>query len=263
MDISRIPLGNLEYFINEDHCCGRGYSIGEEETKQSLQGQIYNNHHLVEDLSDLREDMASLATTEFEQREIEATLASFSGMEPWRIGETMAECWLENHRNCVFPWRMQADIRSLKASLPGTDLVGMTSQDDIVCFAFGEVKTSGSDDTPPSVVYGEKGLPYQLKALYESDDQRRQLILHLGIHIRRTDYFSMYKEAICSHIRGRVYCYWGIMLRDTDPTLKDLEYSVTQLSSYAAEDRPAEFVALYLGVAINDWPTYCRWEARP
>jgi hypothetical protein len=82
MDSGRIPLGELKYIFNEDHCYGRGYSIEEEETKQSLQGQIYDNHHLVEELSDLREDMASLATTEFEQREIAATLASFMGWNP-------------------------------------------------------------------------------------------------------------------------------------------------------------------------------------
>lgn len=252
-----IPQGNVEYSIGADPCCGWGFSLTRAEMCSALENRVRPSHHSAEELAALKKELADLAGTGFTSDEIEATMTSFTGMEPWRIGETLAECWLEDNRQCHFPWKTQHDVRSLKASLPGTDLVGITRYGGDIRFAFGEVKTSCDKHTPPRVIYGEKGLAFQIKNLRSSKAQRRQLIQNLGIRAQNTKWFPMYKEAFIAHLEEK-YHYWGMLLRDTTPSTSDLEYAVDELKDSASTDTPVEFIALYSELPISEWPEYCR-----
>ncbi|MCL6444132.1 MAG: hypothetical protein K6T83_11865 [Alicyclobacillus sp.] len=251
-----IPEGNVEYAIGVDPCCGMGFSLSCIEMRSALENRVRASHHSVEQLTALKKELADLADTGFASDELEATMTSFNGMEPWRIGETLAECWLEDNRDCHFPWKNQHDLRSLKASLPGTDLVGMTRYGGEVHFAFGEVKASSDTHAPPRVIYGEKGLVFQVGGLRACKDQRRQLIQNLGIRARNSTWFPMYKEAFRAHLTGK-YRYWGILLRDTAPSTSDLEYAVNEFIDGASTETPVEFVALYSELPISEWPEYC------
>jgi hypothetical protein len=146
-----MPKGISQFTIGASPCLGIGYSITKKDIENALKGKVYENHHSTDDLENLRFEL-NLEDTGFGDAELNETFTSFNGLEPWRIGESFAESWLEVHRQCLFPWKTQFDIRSLKASLPGVDMVGITNRGNEQYFAFGEVKTSSDSNNPPGVM---------------------------------------------------------------------------------------------------------------
>lgn len=249
--MSLLARGELAFEIKGRFGYGSGYLISLANMVAGLQGRISRAHHSTAHRNTLKSQLTELADTGFEIDELEATLSSFHGVEPWRVGETLAECWLEDHRECSFPWKNQHDIRSLKASLPGTDLVGLAENKGNIYFAFGEVKTSSDTNSPPQVVYGDKGLTFQVNSLKKSARQRRQLIQNLGFRGITPEY----KQAFKSHLRGK-YQYWGMLIRDTIPSEKDLQYSINNIEESHTEST-VEFIALYSGLPIPEWPGLC------
>ena len=83
----------------------------------------------------------------------------------WAVGEALAESVLadDDTREICWPWNLVRDRRTLKASLPGADLVGFCNEGDAVLLLFGEVKTSSDASTPPNVMNGSGGMAWQLK----------------------------------------------------------------------------------------------------
>jgi len=177
-----VPAGDEIYTLGRGNCIGVGYEVSLAQTQQALSGEVAEKHHSVAEREALMEELDAIAQTGFEADELKATLASFALVEPWRIGETFADCWLSANRNCIFPWDTRLDHRTLKASLPGTDSVGLSRINGDILFAFNETKTSSHEQSPPSVMKGNKSPQYQLIKLIDSKEQRRQLVQNLGVH---------------------------------------------------------------------------------
>lgn len=254
--------GALQYDVGVHPCCGRGYAHSEAETSEYLAGRVARAHCSIDEFEELEAALQDLAVTAFEQENLRATLQTDVGTEAWRLGETVAECWLEDRRDCLFPWKTQHDLRSLKGSLPGADLVGLAGNGDNTCFAFGEVKTSSDKNTPPGVIYGQKGLTFQLRHLKLSERQRRQIIRNLGHRAHRSSWFPRYRGAVSAHLKGR-YRYWGVLVRDTEPSEADVTSSVNNLAEHSSDETPVEIVALYVGVPIPEWGNHCVTEPKP
>jgi hypothetical protein len=70
-------------------------------------------------------------------------------------------------------------------------------------------------------------------------------------------WFLNYKNAFVSHMQDKYY-YWGMLIRDTLPSLKDVEYSVNQTINLVSQNIPTEFIAIYSELPIIDWPKHCR-----
>jgi len=111
--------------------------------------------HDTEGADDFEVHLRGLANTGFARDSLGAILASEVPEErDWAIGEAMAEAHLKQAHNVVWPWNMERDKRTPKASLPGADLVGFKVDGDVIRLALGEVKTSSDKNTPPNVMSG-------------------------------------------------------------------------------------------------------------
>ena len=124
-----------------------------------------------------------LSGSEFDPERLEAVLASKTDnvIETWKLGESLGQCFLEDARACFFPWPVYLDLRNPTASPAGADLVGFTEDEKGHRFAFGEVKTSTENATPPRVVTKEgDGLRAQLKTLCGVAETRSNLVKYLA-----------------------------------------------------------------------------------
>jgi len=118
-----------------------------------------------ENVAQVEADLRDLATTDMETETIERLLRSTSPVKPWEVGEAMAECLLEDFYGVIWPWNMERDKRTPRASLPGADLVGFWQEGDDVYLVLGEVKTSEDIHTPPNNMTGRSGMIKQLEGL--------------------------------------------------------------------------------------------------
>jgi hypothetical protein len=86
--------------------------------------------------------LGGLANTAFATDRLTAALNAVTPVKDWQVGESLAEAYLVDHKDCEFPWPTGRDLRNPKASPAGADLVGFQKHGKSQRFAFGEVKTS-------------------------------------------------------------------------------------------------------------------------
>jgi hypothetical protein len=121
--------------------------------------------------------LTGVATTEFAVTAVQQILRTTRQVEPWRVGEAIAEVYLVEHRHCEFPWPGGRDLKNPVSSPAGTDLVGFQLPAEAsVRFSFDEVKTSNHQNYPPSLVYGRHGLKQQLENLRDSTAVKDALV---------------------------------------------------------------------------------------
>ena len=192
--------------------------------------------------------LAQVTTTEFLKDGLEKVLASSDTIKDWQVGEAIAECYLERHRNCSFPWPDGRDVRRPKSSLPGADLVGFIKEQGKTRFVFGEVKTSHERKWPPQVCRGRSGthgLGVQVKDLCSDERIKAKIFKYLG---HRADAFSeQYRDAAKQFLvdRNDVHVV-GFLVRDVEPKSDDLKSLVRDISVVRSGTTSVEFFALYL-----------------
>ncbi|MFV9691942.1 MAG: hypothetical protein ACNY01_13410 [Desulfobacteria bacterium] len=116
-----------------------------------------------EGTADIAALLESVPGTDFTGDEIARILDNDTPPKDWEVGEgeAIAEAYLTHHRDSFFPWPDGRDIRKPKSSLPGADLVGFHKNNEKTRFAFGEVKTSKENKTPPTNCTIWRSLPEQ------------------------------------------------------------------------------------------------------
>lgn len=110
--------------------------------------------------------LRGLANTGFARDNLNEILAAAIPEErDWAVGEAMAEAYLAREHQITWPWNMERDKRTPKASLPGADLVGFVTVGAVVRLVLGEVKASTDPSTPPNVMHGRSGMGHQIDHL--------------------------------------------------------------------------------------------------
>lgn len=178
---------------------------------------------------------------------------SETSLEPWEIGEVLAEVLLEDVEGAFFPWPPSWDKRVSSASLPGPDLVGFVGEVGSEEFVFGEAKTSDAADVVNSVIYGDDGLRAQVERLLTSEERRSVLIGWLLVRAESRDWKAQFDRALTAYAerpsRARVV---GVLLSgsDADPShLAPIKTRCVELSSPFA----VSLVAFYFPIAAKDW----------
>ncbi len=200
------------------------------------------------------EDIAlNIGQTEFDANLLKNVISTDLDPLAWRIGECMAECFLENQRAAKFYYNSSRDKKNQRANLAGADLVGFIDLDGKTTFLFGEVKTSGSKESPPPVMYGESGMTSQLENI-KNISVRYELIRWMAykIHYADNDLFKKdFEEALKNHYpksQGKMYNLVGVLVRDIEPSQRDLK---RQYETFKVD--PEIFLtlyALYLPISI-------------
>jgi hypothetical protein len=203
-------------------------------------------------------DLAALASTDMAVNTLKRILqASAPDPEPWEIGESLAECLLEEEHDIKWPWNMERDKRTPKASLPGADLIGFIKISDTIMFVLGEVKTSGDQSSPPNIMYGRSGMIHQLDRLANNLQIHFSLIKWLFVRCKNTEFWPLFQEATRNYLSsgGKKVALFGILMRDTIPNQFDLMSRATALSAVVQEPTNVGLYAWYLPHPINNWPS--------
>jgi hypothetical protein len=198
--------------------------------------------------SKIEEYLGGVAKTAFAADQLKTALNATCPVKDWQVGESLAEAYLVDHRDCEFPWPTGRDLRNPNASPAGADLVGFQKYGVTRRFAFGEVKTSGEEKWPPQVVTGRHGLAKQLELLRDSEQTKHHLvIIYLGHRAPNSSWESSYKESVIRYFKDSSdVSLFGFLIRDVAPNTGDLQSRAKTLAKGCPKETSIELNAVYL-----------------
>lgn len=230
---------------------------GQDKLNAFLSGPTRNRLFDAEQQTQYEADLRALAVTGMASDTLMQLLASTPDKEPWEVGETLAECLLEEELGVKFPWNSERDKRTPKASLPGADLVGLIEDGDEALLVLGEVKTSSDANTPPQVMSGKSGMIHQLDTLATNISIHNCLLKWLHPRCKNTDHWPLYEKAVKKYLAsgGRAIKLIGMLMRDTEPNELDLKNRAKHLATNVSAPTEVELNAWYFPTPIENWPT--------
>lgn len=226
-----------------------------DECSTYLSGPVAGRVRDTQAIDDLVRDLQGLATTSMQAEMIEKLLATEGPREAWEVGEAMAECLLEDELGVVWPWNMNRDRRTPRASLPGADLVGFVNRGSGAELAFGEVKTSFDEETPPGVMTGRTGMIHQLEELATNREHHFTLLKWLHARCKGTPLWPSFVEASHRYIQsdGGALFLCGVLMRDTTPSELDLKNRAIAVSAKVNAPAAVHLTAWYVPLKIDTW----------
>lgn len=242
-----VAAGNVIYRLGNPPCTGIGLVWTEGELGEAIGARVAEVLFDDEGIAQIEEIFSGPDETGFPQDELKQILRKSRHVENWRVGEAIAEAYLEDHRDCFFPWPVNRDVRKGGSSLPGADLIGIGKDTTGYCLAFGETKTSGQVRYPPSVMYGPDGLRAQLEDLRDNKAFKSDLFKYLGFRSAGTSWRPLFEAAGKRYLENPSdVMLFGVLVRDVSPNEKDLQASVQQLAENCPDKTRIELVAIYL-----------------
>ena len=237
-----------------------GYEVTDEDAFCSfLAGPVQERAEDAEEKSAFEDELQALATTGMGTEFLAEFLEATPDDKDWEVGEAFAETVLaqDASREVLWPWNEVRDRRTPRASLPGADLVGFCRDDDGFCLLFGEVKTSGDTGSPPQVMYGNKGMTWQLEANATQLGIQHSLLRWLRCRCTSPTLKSVYREAVGRYLNsgGKDLLIIGVLLRDTTCNEKDVKSRARHLAGCLDSPTRVEVFAWYLPLAIAKWPS--------
>lgn len=201
-------------------------------------------------------DLRALATTQMASATLSRLLAASNEPSPWEVGEALAECLLTDIWGALWPWNAERDKRTPRASLPGADLVGLVKLDGTVYLLLGEVKSSSDVHAPPQVMMGNSGMIHQVDRLASSLSIQQSLLKWLHVRCKDTELWPLYQEAMAYYLKtgGRQLMLCGMLMRDTEPTDRDLAGRAEVLVKTVSDPTRVRLQAWYCPAPIPTWP---------
>lgn len=213
--------------------------------------------------ADFTSHLNSLASTGFAQNSLRAILdAEHPEERDWAVGEAVAEAWLEREHGVVWPWNMERDKRTPKASLPGADLVGFVTRGSETRLALGEVKCSSDVNTPPNVMIGRSGMTHQLENLATDVGLLHTLIRWLQPRCRGNSAERYFNSAISLLLQSgnTAITLFGVLVRDTIPNELDLRSRGQHLGGVVNTPTGCHLFALYLPCSVASLPDHVKGD---
>lgn len=242
---ARVPKGTVVYRVGADPCVGTGIEWTSEESRDALGGPVADVLHDAIGSQIFAEALGPLAQAEFDMGKINA-IANQEPEQTYRIGESIGEAYLSAWRDCTFPWRVSRDLRRPTASPAGPDLVGLKIEAGDHYLVFGEVKTSGENVYPPSVMRGQSGLVQQLEDLRADRALQRFLVRNLLFRCAG-QVRDRFIAAVRRHTADPNDCrFFGVLVRDVLPDERDLRHAVSHLGHDCPDVTRVEVIGIYL-----------------
>lgn len=234
----------LEYRLPADgHSC-EGWSYGQD-FEGYVRTRVKDRCADGEGSKKLAERARDAKVAGFDQSLLSDMLEAKPPDKPWKVGECLAECFLEDHEQASLPNPRRA-LKNPRASPAGADLVGFSKKWNVAVFLFGEVKTSGSAKSPPSVV---SGMASQLKDVMSDESDRQDLIRWLALSVDDSELQDL-SDAVKNYSEGK-YAVAGVLIRDTEPLKSDLASVCSELCKRVAAGALFALYALYMPVSIE------------
>lgn len=249
---------SIKYLDNINQVSWCGITVDDEdEFNIFMSTDVASRVHDEEATAELTAQLRGLATTGFDHSNIDLILAAeVPETRDWAIGESLAETYLAQKHDIIWPWNMERDKRNPNASLPGTDLIGFKVVGEEVRLAFGEVKSSTDTKSPPGVTIGRKGLIGQLENLLNELSLITVLLKWLWPRCKKTQYQEYFQKACVQLIRSgnRNIALFGILIRDTAPNELDLKNRAESLADSVLNPATCELIAIHIPCKISDLP---------
>lgn len=260
-----VSQGTETYVADIAPVRARGLSYTDAELDEALSGDVADVVYDTSGTTGALDLLASVATTDFEAGELRKILEEQTVPEDWRVGEALAQVFLTQHRKCEFPWPASRDLRNPVSSPAGTDLVGFSEMAASVKFAFGEVKTSGQAQWPPSLMYGRHGLKKQMEELRDSFEVRDALFRYLVLHATGATWEEKFKTAATAYVKSKTnVVLFGVLIRDVVPSADDLKARAAALADSCPADMTIELYGFYMPAdSIPTLPTRCKKQELP
>jgi len=251
-------LANTSYESQNRQVSWRGVSMTDGDTFESfMTNDVASRLHDEEGTEEFETHLRGLATTGFARKSLDEILAAEVPEErDWAIGEAIAEAYLGREYEITWPWNMERDKRTPKASLQGADLVGFEVNGENVRLALGEVKTSSDENTPPYVMNGRSGMTHQLDNLANNMALINQLLKWLWMRCKGSEHEAPFNAAITLFLDSgnRAIALFGVLVRDTQPNERDLKARGQTLAGTLHDPTTCQLIAIYLPCAIQDLP---------
>ena len=241
-----VAVGTTAYGYGATQCSGTGLQWTKEDVDAALEGDVAAALFDDEGAAEIASIITGLRETGFAQKRLGQILNPQRRFADWRVGEAIAESYLVCHRSCYFPWPPNRDKRNIRASLPGADLIGFSTDAAGNCLVFGEVKTSGQSKYPPDVVHGSGGLSRQLKDLRDCKSLRDDLFRYLAYRAVGASWRPRFETASRRYIQESAVRIYGFLVRDVPPQVRDLRSTVERLGQDRPDGTVIELLALYL-----------------
>lgn len=243
-----MPDPLLSYDISTPPVIAHGLSYDDGQVGEILEGSVKDILQDKAGNEELQALLGSVVSTDFEQEGLSELLADETIPNNWRVGEAIAEAFVASKGTCVFPWPTGRDLKNLNASPAGCDLTGFQPVDDEALpyrFAFGEVKTSEHNQSPPSVM---NSLGKQLHGLRDNRQVKDALCRYLGHHATRADWEPMFKSAAKRYLSSNTtdIAVYGVLVRDIEPNALDISGRARALAVNCPQQTDIEMYALYL-----------------
>ena len=116
-----ISVGTECYTLGTPPCTGMGRAWDDSELNAAINGHVSALVFDDQGKASIKNILSGVAEIEFEQERLAQALAGPDDVEDWRVGEAIAEAYLIEHRDCLFPWPDGRDERKSGSSLPGAD----------------------------------------------------------------------------------------------------------------------------------------------
>lgn len=243
-----MPVPQLSYDTGTPPVIAHGLSYDNEQVGEILSGPVKEILQDTAGNDELQELLGSVVSTEFEQEGLRELLADDTVPNNWRVGEAIAEAFVADKGDCVFPWPTGRDLKNPNTSPAGCDLTGFQPVDDEALpyrFAFGEVKTSEHNQSPPSVMTSLGG---QLFGLRDNRKVKDALCRYLGHHAVRAGWEPMFKSAAKRYLSSDTtdVAVYGVLVRDIEPNALDISGRARALAANCPQQTDIEMYALYL-----------------
>ena len=243
-----MPTPKLSYDTGIPPVIAHGLSYDDEQVDEILSGPVKEILQDTAGNDELQELLSSVISTEFEQEGLQEIFVDDTIPDNWRVGEAIAEAFVADKEECVFPWPTGRDLKNPNASPAGCDLTGFQPVDDGQLpyrFAFGEVKTSEHNQSPPSVMTSLGG---QLHGLRDDRKVKDALFRYLGHHATRAEWEPMFKSAAKRYLRSDTtdVAVYGVLVRDIEPNASDISGRARTLAVTCPDHTDIKMYALYL-----------------
>ena len=242
------PLARRTQYCMKDggYAC-RGEEIGEGGFRRYMRERVGPRHRDDAGRAAVGQELDDIVSAGFDDGARAGIVSPPRPAEHWRVGESLAECYLEDHEGALFPYPGQRDEKNPSANTAGADLVGYSTDGPVTTFLFGEVKTTGDKSRPPAAA---RRLGEQLGLMRRQHGTGLVRWLILKVKSGAVPRDEKYLSALKSYAKDR-WRIAGVMISDAAPDKRDLGGLFSRLAAGARGGERLDLVALYLPVPVE------------
>ena len=242
------PLAkSTRYRMKDGSYACRGEAIGKSGFLRYMRERVGPRHRDDAGRAVIERELEEIASAGFDDGVRAGLLSTSRPLHYWRVGESLAECYMEDFEGAAFPYPGQRDEKNPSASAAGADLVGYSTDGSGTTFLFAEVKTTRDKSRPPSAAWKLGGQLEELRRR-RGASLVRWLMLKAGAGGVKRD--ERHRNALASYGEGRLRIA-GVLVSDRDPDKRDLGGLFGRLAAGPRGGERLDLVALYLPVQVG------------